>query len=64
MDKSNELQNSMFNDTKNLSIEELNKNIAEIDKMGAIVQEIPKFAKKLAEEYWPGPLTMILRFLK
>ena len=36
-------------------------HIAEIDKMGAIVQEIPKFAKKLAEEYWPGPLTMILR---
>ena len=32
MDKSNELQNSVFNDTINLSIEELNNNISEIDK--------------------------------
>ena len=39
MDKSSELQNSMFNDTKNLSIEELNKNIAEIDKKHELLSE-------------------------
>lgn len=36
-------------------------HIAELDKLEAIVQEIPESAKKLAKEYWPGPLTMILK---
>lgn len=35
-------------------------HIAEYDKLEAIVKEIPKNAKKLAEKFWPGPLTMIM----
>lgn len=34
-------------------------HIASLDKLSAIVREIPEAAYKLAERYWPGPLTMI-----
>lgn len=34
-------------------------HIADIDALGAIVREVPKSAVKLAERFWPGPLTMI-----
>lgn len=34
-------------------------HIASMDKLSAIVKEIPEAAYKLAERYWPGPLTMI-----
>lgn len=36
-------------------------HIAELDKLKEITEEIPEYAKKLASEYWPGPLTMILK---
>ena len=36
-------------------------HIAEMDKLDKIVEEVPESAKKLAEKYWPGPLTMILK---
>lgn len=36
-------------------------HIAEISALKEIVQEIPETARKLAEAYWPGPLTMIFR---
>ncbi len=36
-------------------------HIAELEKLKPIVREIPENAKKLAESFWPGPLTMILK---
>lgn len=36
-------------------------HIADIECLDKIVKEVPKAAKKLAEAYWPGPLTMIFR---
>lgn len=36
-------------------------HIADISALEKIVQEIPESAKKLAEAFWPGPLTMIFR---
>ena len=35
-------------------------HIAELDRLGEIVTEIPEKAGILAKKYWPGPLTMIL----
>jgi L-threonylcarbamoyladenylate synthase len=35
-------------------------HIAEIEALRPIVREIPETARKLAEAFWPGPLTMIL----
>lgn len=34
-------------------------HIAEFSALGKIVTRVPEKAKKLAEKYWPGPLTMI-----
>lgn len=34
-------------------------HIADWDSLGKIVSRIPEGAKKLADAYWPGPLTMI-----
>lgn len=34
-------------------------HIAQMDALPKIVKEIPEAAYKLAERYWPGPLTMI-----
>ncbi|MDO4166624.1 MAG: L-threonylcarbamoyladenylate synthase [Eubacteriales bacterium] len=36
-------------------------HIAGIDDLYNIVAEVPEKAKKLAEAFWPGPLTMIFR---
>ena len=36
-------------------------HIADISMLGCLVDEIPKVAYKLAEEFWPGPLTMVLK---
>lgn len=35
-------------------------HIADMKMLGAIVEEIPETAERLAAEYWPGPLTMIM----
>ncbi len=35
-------------------------HIADIAALSPLVTEIPEGAKKLADKYWPGPLTMIL----
>lgn len=35
-------------------------HIADMEALDAIVCEIPESARKLAERFWPGPLTMIL----
>ena len=35
-------------------------HIAEIDQLEDIAKDIPEAAYRLAEAYWPGPLTMIL----
>lgn len=35
-------------------------HIADIEKLDAIVREVPESARILAEQFWPGPLTMIL----
>jgi L-threonylcarbamoyladenylate synthase len=35
-------------------------HIAEMDDLGTLVSSIPESAKRLAERFWPGPLTMVL----
>ena len=35
-------------------------HIADMEALAAIVRDIPESAVKLAERFWPGPLTMIL----
>lgn len=34
-------------------------HIADLDHLAPIVKRVPEAAKKLAQAYWPGPLTMI-----
>ena len=36
-------------------------HIADMEKLAYITAEIPKAAVKLAEKFWPGPLTMVLK---
>lgn len=35
-------------------------HIADMEKLDKIVREVPESARKLAEHFWPGPLTMIM----
>lgn len=35
-------------------------HIADFDELAPLVQSVPEEAKKLADAFWPGPLTMIL----
>ena len=35
-------------------------HIAEFDQIYPLVREVPEQAKRLAQAFWPGPLTMIL----
>lgn len=36
-------------------------HIADMDALYKLSSEVPKTAIKLAEKFWPGPLTMILK---
>ena len=36
-------------------------HISAMDELAPLVEEIPEKAKRLAEAYWPGPMTMIFR---
>lgn len=36
-------------------------HIAELEDLAAIVKEVPEKAMRLAETFWPGPLTMIFK---
>lgn len=36
-------------------------HIADFSQLGFIAREVPAEAKKLAEAFWPGPMTMIVR---
>ncbi len=36
-------------------------HIAELSALDRIVSDIPESARKLAEKFWPGPLTMVFR---
>lgn len=36
-------------------------HIADMESLAPIVESIPETAEKLAEKYWPGPLTIILK---
>ena len=36
-------------------------HIAEMDSLELITEEIPKAAYLLAEKFWPGPLTMVMK---
>lgn len=36
-------------------------HIADLDAMGYIVEEVTAEARRIAEAFWPGPLTMILK---
>ena len=36
-------------------------HIADMQKLEKIVQSVPENAKKLADAFWPGPLTMIMK---
>ena len=36
-------------------------HIADMSALGRITEEMPKEAEKVAEAFWPGPLTMIFK---
>ena len=36
-------------------------HIADMESLPLITEEIPQAARKLAEKFWPGPLTMVLK---
>src|SRR5688500_6143843 len=36
-------------------------HIASLDDAGALVTGVPDTARQLAERFWPGPLTMVMR---
>lgn len=36
-------------------------HIADMDKLSELAEDIPELAYRLAEKFWPGPLTMIFR---
>ena len=36
-------------------------HIADLDALYAVAEEVPEDALKLAEKFWPGPMTLILR---
>ena len=36
-------------------------HIADMESLALITKEIPKTAMKLAEKFWPGPLTMVMK---
>jgi L-threonylcarbamoyladenylate synthase len=36
-------------------------HIATMDRMGDWAQEVPEYAIKLARDFWPGPMTLVLR---
>ena len=36
-------------------------HIADMESLGLITEEIPKAAYMLAEKFWPGPLTMVMK---
>ena len=36
-------------------------HIADMESLGLITEEIPEAAVKLADRFWPGPLTMVLK---
>lgn len=36
-------------------------HIADMESLGLITEEIPETAVKLADKFWPGPLTMVLK---
>ena len=36
-------------------------HIADMDSLEVIASEIPEAARRLAREFWPGPLTMIFK---
>ena len=36
-------------------------HIADMESLGLITEEIPKAAYLLAEKFWPGPLTMVMK---
>ncbi|MBQ5676028.1 MAG: L-threonylcarbamoyladenylate synthase, partial [Lachnospiraceae bacterium] len=36
-------------------------HIADIEDMARVTDEVPEEARKLADAFWPGPLTMIVR---
>jgi len=38
-------------------------HITNMDALEKIVKEVPEVARIVAEKYWPGPLTMIFKFL-
>ena len=36
-------------------------HICDMNMLGEVVSEVPEGAKRLAEKFWPGPLTMIMK---
>ena len=53
--------NSIFEIKKRPRFNPLIVHIATIDELDKIANEIPKNALKLAEKFWPGPLTLLLK---
>lgn len=52
---------SIFATKKRPSFDPLILHTNALDKISGFVQEIPPLAKKLADQFWPGPLTMLFK---
>lgn len=52
---------SIFATKKRPSFDPLILHTNSIDKIESFVKEIPALAKKLAESFWPGPLTILFK---
>ena len=52
---------SIFEIKKRPRFNPLIVHIAKIDELAKIAKEIPENALKLAEQFWPGPLTLLLK---
>ena len=36
-------------------------HIADEEEMGKLAREVPEMAKKLAQAFWPGPMTLVMK---
>ncbi|GAB5523257.1 MAG: L-threonylcarbamoyladenylate synthase [Roseivirga sp.] len=52
---------SIFATKKRPSFDPLILHTDSLEKIGGFVEEVPPLAKKLADEFWPGPLTILFK---
>lgn len=53
--------NSIFTIKKRPSTDPIIVHISEMKQLETVVREVPELAYRLAERFWPGPLTMIMQ---